>query len=113
VLPAENRLRTSKEFELVTKTGERATSLSLVIYYKTIEGNQVAPRVGLIVNSSVGGSVTRHRVSRQLRHAIAPYLVKFPKNANLVIRVLRKKDSYNEDLTESLNKLLNKVSVAG
>jgi ribonuclease P protein component len=113
VLPAVNRLRTSREFQLVTKTGERATSLSLVIYYKVIEGNQVAPRVGLIVNSSVGGSVTRHRVSRQLRHAIAPHLIKFPKNANLVIRVLRKKDSYTDELEASVAKLLSKVSVAG
>jgi ribonuclease P protein component len=111
VLPAANRLRTSRDFELVTKTGERATSLSLVIYYKVIDGAQDAPRVGLIVNSSVGGSVTRHRISRQLRHAIAPHLIKFPKNANLVIRVLRKKDAYSEELNDSVTKLLSKVSV--
>ena len=111
MLPAANRLRTSKEFELVTKTGERATSLSLVLYFKTIEGNFTEPKVGLIVNSSVGGSVVRHRVSRQLRHAIAPHLNNFPKGSHLVIRVLRKKKAYSEELTELVTKLLAKKSV--
>ena len=111
MLPAANRLRTSKEFELVTKTGERATSLSLVLYFKTIEGNFAEPKVGLIVNSSVGGSVVRHRVSRQLRHAIAPYLINFPKGSHLVIRVLRKKKTYNQELIELVTKLLTKKSV--
>ena len=111
MLPAENRLRTSREFELVTKTGERATSLSLVLYFKTIEGNFTEPKVGLIVNSSVGGSVVRHRVSRQLRHAIAPHLNNFPKGSHLVIRVLRKKKTYSQELTELVTKLLAKKSV--
>ena len=111
MLPAANRLRTSREFELVTKTGERATSLSLVLYFKAIENNSAAPKVGLIVNSSVGGSVTRHRVSRQLRHAIAPHLNSFPKDSNLVIRVLRKKDNYTAELTELVNKILAKQGV--
>lgn len=116
MLPAANRLRTSKEFELVTKTGERVTSLSLVLYFKLIDKNLIdnkgaEPRFGLIVNSSVGGSVTRHRVSRQLRHAIAPHLANFPKNTNLVIRVLRKKDSYTEELAELVAKILSKASV--
>lgn len=114
MLPAANRLRTSREFELVTKTGERATSLSLVLYFKSLDNNasnQLEPRVGLIVNSSVGGSVTRHRVSRQLRHAIAPHLASFPKNSNLVIRVLRKKDSYTTELNELVSKIQSKVKV--
>ena len=107
MLPAANRLRTSKEFELVTKTGERATSLSLVLYFKSIQKSD-APRVGLIVNSSVGGSVVRHRVSRQLRHAMAPLLTKFPAGSELVIRVLRKKDSYTTELSDLVNKLIEK-----
>ena len=109
MLPAANRLRTSREFELVTKTGERAISLSLVIYYKALENS--APRVGLIVNSSVGGSVIRHRVSRQLRHAIAPHLAKFPANTNLVIRVLRKQPQYSQELETLISKLLSKAAV--
>ena len=108
MLPAVNRLRTSKEFELVTKTGERATSLSLVLYFKVVESSSNDPKVGLIVNSSVGGSVVRHRVSRQLRHLIAPHLSNLPNRSQLVIRVLRKKDSYNSELSELIAKLLNK-----
>ena len=108
MLPAANRLRTSREFELVTKTGERATSLSLVLYFKVLENSAPNPKVGLIVNSSVGGSVVRHRLSRQLRHAIAPHLNKFPASSHLVIRVLRKKDSYTDELSELVNKILMK-----
>jgi ribonuclease P protein component len=111
VLPAANRLRTSKEFELVTKTGERATSPSLVLYFKVLESSSPEPKVGLIVNSSVGGSVIRHRISRQLRHAIAPHLINFPKNSNLVIRVLRKRDSYTEELNDLVTKILTKAKV--
>ena len=108
MLPAANRLRTSREFELVTKTGERATSLSLVLYFKVVESSANEPKVGLIVNSSVGGSVVRHRVSRQLRHAMAPHLAKFPARTQLVIRVLRKKDSYTAELNDLVTKIINK-----
>ena len=113
MLPAANRLRTSREFELVTKTGERATSLSLVLYLKVLENSAPNPKVGLIVNSSVGGSVVRHRISRQLRHSIAPHLNKFPASSNLVIRVLRKKDTYTDELSELINKILMKNLVQG
>jgi ribonuclease P protein component len=120
VLPAKNRLRTSKDFALTTKTGVRATSLSLVVYLKTNStnslnetnaGNSSAPLVGLIVNKSVGGSVVRHRVSRQLRHLASTYISNIPAGSRLVIRVLRNQPNYEVELKELMAKVLNKIPV--
>jgi ribonuclease P protein component len=120
VLPAKNRLRTSKDFALTTKTGVRATSLSLVVYLKTNStnslnetnaGNSNAPLVGLIVNKSVGGSVVRHRVSRQLRHLASTYISNIPAGSRLVIRVLRNQPNYEVELKELMAKALNKIPV--
>jgi len=117
VLPAKNRLRTSKDFALTTKTGVRATSLSLVVYLKTNSisptntGDVNAPQIGLIVNKSVGGSVSRHRVSRQLRHLISAHISNIPKGSKLVIRVLRLQPNYEVELNELMPKVLNKLPV--
>jgi ribonuclease P protein component len=115
VLPAKNRLRTSKDFALTTKTGVRATSLSLVVYLKTNSNTPAnsssAPLIGLIVNKSVGGSVVRHRVSRQLRHLAATYISNIPADGRLVIRVLRNQPNYENELNELMLKVLNKASV--
>jgi ribonuclease P protein component len=120
VLPAKNRLRTSKDFALTTKTGVRATSLSLVVYLKTNSTNSLnetnasnsnAPLVGLIVNKSVGGSVVRHRVSRQLRHLASAHISNIPSNSRLVIRVLRNQPNYEVELKELMSKVLNKTPV--
>ncbi len=46
------------------------------------------PRAGLVVSKSVGGSVVRHRVSRRLRHLLAPRLGELPPGAWLVVRAL-------------------------
>jgi ribonuclease P protein component len=45
-------------------------------------------QAGLIVGKSVGGSVKRHRLSRQIRHAIAPHLVNLPAGSLYVIRAI-------------------------
>jgi ribonuclease P protein component len=117
VLPAKNRLRTSKDFALTTKTGVRATSLSLVFYLKTNSNVQTntndssAPLIGLIVNKSVGGSVVRHRVSRQLRHLAATHISNIPAGSRLVIRVLRNQPNYETELNDLMLKVLNKASV--
>jgi ribonuclease P protein component len=50
-------------------------------------------RAGLIIGKSVGGSVRRHRVSRQIRHALAPLLPNFPTGSLIVIRGLKSSES--------------------
>ncbi len=118
MLPAKNRLRTSKDFALTTKTGVRATSLSLVVYLKTNSNTQAnplsslsAPLIGLIVNKSVGGSVVRHRVSRQLRHLAATHIANIPTDSRLVIRVLRNQPNYETELNDLVSKALSKIPV--
>ena len=43
-------------------------------------------RAGLVVGRAVGPAVTRHRVSRQLRHLLRPRLEGLPPGTDLVIR---------------------------
>ncbi len=112
MLPAKNRLRTSKDFALTTKTGVRATSLSLVVYLKTNSSGSNAPQIGLIVNKSVGGSVVRHRVSRQLRHLISSHIQTLPLNSQLVVRVLRNQPNFEAELTDLMPKVISKIVVS-
>ena len=111
MLSAANRLRTSKDFAQTTKTGFRATSHSLVLYFRSAENLSPAPQVGLIINKSVGGSVTRHRIARQLRHAIKDHLSLFPSNSQIVIRVLREQPEFTAELSELVTKVLSKAAV--
>jgi ribonuclease P protein component len=46
------------------------------------------PRAGFVVSKAVGGSVVRHRVTRRLRHLVAPRLADLPRTARLVVRAL-------------------------
>jgi ribonuclease P protein component len=112
MLPTKNRLRTSKDFALTTKTGVRATSLSLVVYLQTNLNTLNDPQVGLIVNKSVGGSVVRHRVSRQIRHLISGHLKDFPKNSQIVIRVLRNQPNFEAELNDLIPKVIAKSLVS-
>lgn len=112
MLPAKNRLRTSKDFALTTKTGVRATSLSLVVYLRANTNGSSAPQIGLIVNKSVGGSVVRHRVSRQLRHLISAHIQTLPLNCQLVIRVLRNQPNFEAELSDLVPKVISKIVVS-
>lgn len=46
------------------------------------------PRAGFVVGKQVGNSVARHRVSRQLRHLLAPVLATCEPGTDIVIRAL-------------------------
>lgn len=87
MLAQENRLRKASDFALAAK-GVRVSGENFLLYVATPTGERSgAPvKVGLIVGKNVGGSVIRHRVSRQIRHAIAPHLPKFPLGTLLVFR---------------------------
>jgi ribonuclease P protein component len=105
VLPKNNRLRSGVDFNLVTKTGARFTGANLVIYALVNKSNQ--NQVGFIVNRSVGGSVTRHLVSRKLRHNFARQLPKLNTNLLLVVRVLKAQN----DFTSEVENLVAKINI--
>jgi len=108
VLPKPNRLQAGSDFNLITKTGARFSSPNLVLYANLAKTEQ--PKVGFIVNRSVGGSVTRHLVTRKLRHNFAGHLSKLPNNLMLVVRVLKLQADYTNEVSVSIEKTITKLS---
>jgi ribonuclease P protein component len=113
VLPKKARLTTSEDFAKATKSGLRLTSENLVGYLYTpnvinSENNEQPTKCGLIINKSVGGSVVRHRIARQLRHDLAPKLDTFPTNSLFVVRVLKNAPEYTSELATLISGLLSR-----
>ena len=63
---------------------------SVVIHGVVIDSSDqdTPPRFGVTVSKTVGGSVVRHRVARQIRHAIATKIPSIPAGSRWVIRAL-------------------------
>ena len=115
MLPKKARLTTSEDFAKATKSGLRLTSGNLVgyLYIQPAVNNLVNPnqpaKCGLIINKSVGGSVMRHRIARQLRHDLAPIVDTLPANSLLVVRVLKSAPHYTNELSELISGLLSRT----
>jgi ribonuclease P protein component len=67
-----------------------------------------------VVSRAVGGSVVRHRVSRRLRHLLAPRLAELPAGSMLVVRALppaaaATSAELGEDLDAGLRSALRKT----
>jgi len=108
VLPKSNRLRVGSDFNRITKTGVRINSENLVIYAALAGSDQ--PQIGFIVNRSVGGSVTRHLVTRKLRHNFAAHIKSLPSKSMLVVRVLKQQADYTNEVSVSIEKTITKLS---
>jgi ribonuclease P protein component len=108
VLPKSNRLRVGSDFNRITKTGVRINSENLVIYAALAGSDQ--PQIGFIVNKSVGGSVTRHLVTRKLRHNFAAHIKSLPSKSMLVVRVLKQQNDYTNEVSVSIKKTIAKLS---
>ena len=102
-------MRSSKDFSRTTKAGHRVTTPSLVLYLLTHKEFAPAPQFGLIINKSIGGSVTRHRIARHLRHALRDRISSFPNHTQIVLRVIKESDSYVADLDSALTRAAKKV----
>jgi ribonuclease P protein component len=85
-------MRRSTEFSVVVRSGSRARRGCLVVHQRQLtdptDRPGPAPRVGLIVGKSVGGSVVRHQVSRRLRAQLAARLNQLPAGSATVVRAL-------------------------
>ncbi len=108
MLPKPNRLRAGSDFNLITKTGARFSTPNLVLYANLAKTDQ--PKIGFIVNRSIGGSVTRHLVTRKLRHNFAPHIPSLPNGLMIVIRVLKVQNDYTTEVCQLVEKTLLKFS---
>lgn len=108
MLARANRLTATADFTETVRKGRRAHVGALTGFLLTsqpeMETNQ-PPRFGFQVSRRVGGSVDRHRVVRQLRHLIAPWVAKTPKSTMVVIRPDRKSFDYQEDVDLLMSRL--------
>lgn len=99
------------------KQGVRAGSRTLMVhvYARPDEVITGGPRFGLVVSKQVGNAVTRHAVSRRLRHVVVQRGVvdKLPRNYDVVIRALPKSatassDDLARDMERAITKALNR-----
>jgi ribonuclease P protein component len=104
-------MRRAQDFSLTTKTGHRASSNVIVLYFLNHENFPADVQIGLIINKSIGGSVTRHRIARQLRHAMAGHLSKLQPHSQIVIRVVKRSDDYRSDLGELIEKIVKRTGI--
>ena len=74
-----NRLRRSPRLRIGAALRCRAPAVVLSSCTSRVTSVPPDPAVGLVVGKTVGGSVVRHRVSRQLRHAMAARIQRLPR----------------------------------
>ncbi|MEC7103729.1 MAG: ribonuclease P protein component [Actinomycetota bacterium] len=87
MLPKAHRLTNSEDFRRTVRSGQRSVTPTVVVH-STFDGGDDPARFGVTVSKSVGGSVVRHRVARQIRHGILGKLVDVPSGSRWVIRAL-------------------------
>ena len=74
----------------MVRSGARKGRRTLVVHVKVDDClvRDGGPRLGLIVSKAVGDSVTRHRVSRRLRHIAMSEMKQRPDDLLVVVRAL-------------------------
>lgn len=102
-----NRLTTHEDFQRVTKSTIKASTKALVGYLLA-DDSITTPKVGFIVPRSVGGSVVRHRVTRQLRHASRDSLNLLPNSSMVVIRAVKSNQDAKREIPELFKNLTRK-----
>jgi ribonuclease P protein component len=106
VLPRYARLTSPNDFARTTKSGFRVSSKFLVVYLNQTMTN-IPAQAGLIISKSVGGSVARHKVARQVRHALRTHLIALPAGTHIVVRALT--GSAGQELSKDLDALIPKA----
>ena len=87
MLPKTHRLTNSEDFRRTVRSGRRSVTPTVVVH-GAFDGGDGPVRFGVTVSKSVGGSVVRHRVARQIRHGILGKLADVPSGSRWVIRAL-------------------------
>ena len=99
MLPAAHRLRVSGDFTLVQRRGTRISRPTFIL--SALLRPEIPTRVGLSVGKAVGNSVTRHSVSRKLRHVASPHLTEVPPGTHMVLRALPAAASATSEVLEA------------
>ncbi len=81
-------MTSAADFTRAIRSGRRQGSATVVAHYWCCDSDDAPPRVGFAVSKAVGNSVVRHRVTRQLRHAMRPRLADLPTGSLLVLRAM-------------------------
>lgn len=122
MLPNSARIKSSSDFARVTKSGRRTSTDSLIAYLLLNQSNSGSnlnfnsnsnlnhkkddnPKLGLIISKSVGNSVARHRIARQIRHASFNYLSLLPTGSLLVIRAMKRSNNAFIETKELFEKI--------
>lgn len=131
MLPARNRMSSSRDFGAAVKGGRRVGRRSIVVHVATATNSSPvpaseggpglvvsavdpvvpAPRVGLIVSKAVGNAVIRHSVARRLRAAAASVTAELDDGALVVVRALR--SAADEDANELAAQLRSGLTKLG
>ena len=104
MLASDNRLTSSADFKKTTQFGARVSTKTLAGYALT-KPELNAPKIGFIVSRTIGGSVARHRVTRQLRHLSRENITLLPHNSFVVVRALRQSPDYSSETKTLFKKL--------
>lgn len=100
------RLTESADFARATKSGLRSSTPNFVGYLYPTQLDQPA-RAGLIISKNVGGSVTRHRIARQVRHTLREIYPQLPTGGLLVIRALN--NAHDADVSQEVTKIVGQL----
>jgi ribonuclease P protein component len=113
VLAKTARLTESGDFARATKSGLRYSTANFVGYLYPTGVSQPA-RAGLIINKTIGGSVTRHRIARQVRHVLQESYSQLPEGSLVVVRALKNSKKIQNQKTEQQDSQeLHSIDVAG
>jgi len=106
VLKNSARIKSSSDFARVTKSGRRTTTNSMIGYlYLDSPTNEKNPaKLGLIIGKSVGSSVKRHRIARQIRHAFQES--NFQNGTLFVVRVMKQSENAFYEAKELMTKTI-------
>jgi ribonuclease P protein component len=98
------------DFARTTRRGRRGGARRVVAHLDRTDDTGIS--VGFVVGKSVGNSVTRHRVIRQLRHIVAADLAELAPGTRLVVRALpAAKHSSSAELAQDLHRALERAAV--
>ncbi|MFZ1362500.1 MAG: ribonuclease P protein component [Candidatus Nanopelagicales bacterium] len=112
-----HRLRASKDFTTAVRNGRRVGSRTLVVHFLAADTNfdgdsDQSARIGFVVSRAVGGSVTRSRVARRLRHVARNHVEQLPEGSLTVVRALpASRNASSGDLERDLSFTLTKLGV--